>query len=210
MPLKILKRIDNHSIWGLWHISESQEELEGRAKKELTHADLNFLKAVSHETKRQEFICSRLLTKQVLEDCHHAYTGIEKLGRKPYLCDRSFHLSISHAFPYACVLLNKENTCGIDIELSQERLWRIAHRFLKSQELLAVGGNEDRLCQYWCAKEALYKKFGHLNLSFKDCMTLTKKEETKFEGLVQYEFINQPVKLEIVRHKDAWIVLTVD
>ncbi len=64
------------------------------------------------------------------------------------------YISISHSRELAAVALSTNLPIGIDIEKPQERLSRIAHKFLAPGE---QGGDLDHLLKLWTAKEAVFK-----------------------------------------------------
>jgi len=64
---------------------------------------------------------------------------------------------------------------GIDIEQIQQKVERIAPRFLNPGELKAAKQDPnlvEALYAYWCAKEAVYKCHGQKNVSFANDISL--------------------------------------
>jgi 4'-phosphopantetheinyl transferase EntD len=77
-------------------------------------------------------------------------------------------------------MISKEPV-GIDIEQVKEKVERIAHKFIRKEEMTFIG-NDHRIQQLyvcWCAKEAVYKCYGQKEVSFADNITL---EPFEFEG----------------------------
>lgn len=160
MPLYKLKNTGTESAWGIWKVEESAEELAFTAFEEAPEG-------IIHLTKRLEWLASRVLIRTLLEQNGLPYAGIRKdeFG-KPFLRELTHHISLSHAYPYVAVQLDKNKSVGIDIEQPTEKLLRVASRVLSMEELENVGSDVRKHCVYWCAKEALYKVYGKRGLHF--------------------------------------------
>ncbi|NOS55873.1 MAG: 4'-phosphopantetheinyl transferase superfamily protein [Cyclobacteriaceae bacterium] len=160
MPLYNLKNTGTESAWGIWKVEESAEELAFTAFEEAPEG-------IIHLTKRLEWLASRVLVRTLLEQNDLPYSGIHKdeFG-KPFLRELTHHVSLSHAYPYVAVQLDKNKSVGIDIEQPTEKLLRVAPRVLSMEELENAGSDIRKHCVYWCAKEALYKVYGKRGLHF--------------------------------------------
>jgi phosphopantetheinyl transferase len=90
---------------------------------------------------------------------------------KPYLVNDDYHISLSHSYDYASVMIsrNKALKVGVDIELIKHKIKTIKHKFLSDVELAQkqIGDNIEGLYVCWCAKEAVYKWHGRNELEFK-------------------------------------------
>jgi phosphopantetheinyl transferase len=160
MPLYKLKNTGTESAWGIWKVEESAEELAFTAFEEAPEG-------IIHLTKRLEWLASRVLVRTLLEQNDLPYSGIHKdeFG-KPFLRELTHHISLSHAYPFVAVQLDKNKSVGIDIEQPTEKLLRVAPRVLSMEELENAGSDIRKHCAYWCAKEALYKVYGKRGLHF--------------------------------------------
>lgn len=78
---------------------------------------------------------------------------------KPVLKNSEAHLSISHTQQFAAVMFSRNKAVGIDLENINPKVERIAHKFLREDEINAIDEEEKigKLILYWSAKEALYK-----------------------------------------------------
>jgi phosphopantetheine--protein transferase-like protein len=77
-------------------------------------------------------------------------------------------------------MISKEPV-GIDIEQVKEKVERIAHKFMRKEELAFIS-DEHKIPQLyvcWCVKEAVYKCFGQKEVSFLDNILL---DPFNFEG----------------------------
>lgn len=79
-------------------------------------------------------------------------------------------VSISHTRGYAALLLSTAGSVGIDIEYRSDRVERIAHRFIRPDEMPLLNTTDDKLL-VWSAKETVYKLFSEQKLMFFDMQT---------------------------------------
>lgn len=147
-------------MWGLWRITEGEEDLRMMAG-ESCPAD------VVVPQKRMEFLAGRSLVRTLVEAFGLRYRGITKnpFG-KPLLMGLPVEVSLSHSTPYVAAQLHRAKAVGIDVEQPKEKLLRVAPRVLSLEEQLDAGDNVLKHCVYWCAKEALYKIHGERGLHF--------------------------------------------
>jgi 4'-phosphopantetheinyl transferase len=196
MPLYKLKNTGTESAWGIWKVEESAEELAFTAFEEAPEG-------IVHLTKRLEWLASRVLVRTLLEQNGLPYSGIHKdeYG-KPFLRELPHHISLSHAYPYVAVQVDKNKPVGIDIEQPTEKLLRIAPRVLSLEELDNAGSDIRKHCVYWCAKEALYKVYGKRGLHFASQLLvepfiLEEKGDLKGKITVREEKLNVALSYEI-------------
>ncbi|MBT1703880.1 4'-phosphopantetheinyl transferase family protein [Chryseosolibacter indicus] len=159
MPLE--KLIDNiESAWAIWKITESETQLSDK----INSID-RVPESVTNPFKRLEYLAGRVVIKKLLENWSLQYEGLVKdeFG-KPYLKNFSFHISLSHSYPYVAAVINQKFAVGIDLEQPKEKLLRIGPRVLNQQELQDAGIDIVKHCIYWCSKEALIKIYGKKDL----------------------------------------------
>jgi phosphopantetheinyl transferase len=207
MPLIKLNRINEHSIFGIWKIDESLENLS----KQITPNELNSIDGF-HPTKQQEFIASRLLVKELSIKCGLEVSEVLKDEfNKPYFAGNDARLSLSHCFPYAVAMIHLSEECGIDIEKVDKRVLRVAHKFLADDEAQWANGDIAKTTLLWSAKETLYKTYGRKSLSFKEQLhvkvpiDLTKN---KTQGIIHLESEKTTYNLEIVFFEDFIITFS--
>ena len=126
---------------------------------------LPFLQQIKTEKRRQEWLASRVLLKELAgEELLIAYHD----DGAPYLPDSSLSLSISHTNGYAAVLLQEQGAVGIDIEYRSDRVLKIRSRFMSPEENASVGPDyeTEHLLVHWCAKEALFKMIRQQDVDF--------------------------------------------
>lgn len=81
---------------------------------------------------------------------------------------KPFHISISHSHEYAVIIVSEYDTVGVDIEKVDNRVIRVAHKFIREDE--AIADESMQTLAYtiiWSAKEALYKYYSKKELDFK-------------------------------------------
>lgn len=89
--------------------------------------------------------------------------------------DQAYHLSITHSNHYAAVLFSKTFSVALDIEKVDQRIGRVAHKFMNAAEAEMLEGDSNLVnaqTLIWSAKETLYKFYGQKELDFKQHMTI--------------------------------------
>lgn len=110
------------------------------------------------ELKGREYLIKQLINN----DCQTAYDD----KGKPYLVGDCRHISISHSHDMLAVIVNDQESTGIDIELIRDKVLRIKHKFLTVKELIDANDDVEKLLIYWAAKETLYKIYGLKEVDF--------------------------------------------
>lgn len=166
MPLVHSEKIEANTTLFIWKLSETESELRNAFRSDFNVEDLE---TISHPQKVKEWLGSRLLLKNLVENVGLTYNGTRKDEHgKVYLSNSGAHISITHTFDYVAAVINERSEVGIDMERKSEKLQRIAHKFLSDDEFEQADMNIRKLVMYWCAKEAIYKKYGKKKISFKD------------------------------------------
>ncbi|TVR37192.1 MAG: 4'-phosphopantetheinyl transferase superfamily protein [Cryomorphaceae bacterium] len=81
---------------------------------------------------------------------------------KPHLANDRRLISLSHSDRYAAVQLCRAGYCGVDIQQREDRMTRLADKFLHRDEYDFIN-NHHRLLYLnliWAMKEAIFKHFG--------------------------------------------------
>lgn len=163
MPLLFIKAVGETGKIGLWHITETLNQLH--ALKSFSPHDHERLKIASHEHRKKEMLVARIVTEKLMgkwaEIIYDEYN-------KPFVKHSKKHISVSHSHNLLAVIMDEKRT-GIDIELVNSDIARIQHRFMNDSELKWIKNKyqAEILTLCWCAKEALYKLYGKKQLSFK-------------------------------------------
>lgn len=160
MPLVRIHDLSPTTRLGLWKMSERPEEFPDWYEQSCQR--------FSSEARQREFVCVRALLREMMgqpfPEIHHAASG------RPLF--EKGQISISHTCGYCAVILSDDCSVGVDIEHISDRVVRIAHRFLREDEIA-----EDVITQllHWSAKETVYKLFSD------DCLGFTDMRVTPFK-----------------------------
>lgn len=172
MPITFQENIDLDTSIGLWRITESPDELEQQLQ--LKEHELALLRSLSTEKRNLHWLATRVLLRKMLNTNEYIDCQADENG-KPILINHPHHISLSHSYDYAAVMISKTKKVGIDIEIIKNKIDRVKHKFLSADELAFIEPNNsiEHLYACWCAKEALYKLNGKKETSFKDHIHLS-------------------------------------
>lgn len=168
MPL-FQKKIQKGFSLGIWHITESLEEL--LKIKQISDTDRATFNSILHDSRKKEWLAARIALEQLTgkKDIRIIYNE----QHKPFLENSAQHISISHSHSVLVVIIADKET-GIDIELIKPTIEKVQEKYMSASESDSIQ-KENRLEQlavYWCAKESLYKLYGKKELIFKEHLTI--------------------------------------
>ena len=202
MPIVLQKETNDQVMLAVWHITEQFDDLYDN----LIGPDQDDILDHFVEKKKLEMIATRLLLVQLTKEMRIPYEGIWKDDHgKPHLKNSDVSISISHAFPYAAAIIDRNGPTGIDIELPREQIHRIKHKFLSDNELSAAN-NIDLLTIYWCAKECLYKIYGRKQLIFRRHLYVHEKDDGLLGGKINFNEQSEQFDMAYLRVNEHWLV----
>jgi 4'-phosphopantetheinyl transferase len=177
MAIAYRQQVDDDTEFAIWKIEEDADELYSHLR--LDEQEQAHYESLKVGKRNLHWLGTRVLLRKMLQTNEYIDCKVDSHG-KPYLVNLPYHISLSHSFDYAAVMIGKEPV-GIDIEQVKEKVERIAHKFMRKEELAFIGGADkiQQLYACWCAKEAVYKCFGQKEVSFADNILL---EPFNFEG----------------------------
>lgn len=183
MPIVFNKRIDDETILAVWKIEETEEQL--LSSLQLKQHELDVIASLSNGKRALHWLSTRVLLRTLLNTADYIDCRMDEHG-KPYLVNSTTHISLSHSYDYAAVIISKNKKVGVDIELIKHKIKSIKHKFLSDVELAQkqIGDNTNGLYVSWCAKEAVYKWHGKKGLEFKQHIHI-KPFKLKGEGSLQ-------------------------
>lgn len=168
MPVIFNLKIDAHTELAVWKIEESKAEL--RAGLQLRQHELDVIASFKSEKRALQWLSTRLLLRTMLDTTEYIDCQMDDHG-KPYLINYNYHISFSHSYDYAAVMVSRNSAIkvGLDMEFIKDKITVIKHKFLSELELVQpqIKTNIDALYVCWCAKEAIYKWHGRKQLEFK-------------------------------------------
>lgn len=177
MAIAYQQQLDDDTEFAIWKIEEEADELYSQLR--LDEQEKAYYESLSVGKRNLHWLGTRVLLRKMLRTDEYIDCKVDSQG-KPYLVNLPYHISLSHSFEYAAVMISKAPV-GIDIEQIKVKVERIAHKFMSDEELAFIT-DEDKIKQLyvcWCAKEAVYKCYGQKEISFADNILL---EPFKFEG----------------------------
>ena len=140
---------------------------------------------IVNENKKLQWFATRHLVNEMRGEI----SVIEKdEAGKPLLKNSTQHISLSHTPVFAAAILSNSSPVGIDLEMVNPKVERIAHKFLRADEVNAIQADEkiEKLILYWSAKETLYKLHGKGGIEFRSQL-LIEPFELKLSGVLQAE-----------------------
>jgi 4'-phosphopantetheinyl transferase len=177
MAIAYRQQVDDDTEFAIWKIEETPQELYSQLQ--LDDEEKAYYERLKTSKRNLHWLGTRVLLRKMLKTDEYIDCKVDAHG-KPYLVTLPYHISLSHSFDYATVMIGKQPV-GIDIEQVKDKVERIAHKFMDKRELAFVSP-EDKIPQLyvcWCVKEAVYKCFGQKEVSFLDDISL---EPFRFEG----------------------------
>ena len=165
MGIAYRKKVDQNTEFALWKIEENAEELYQQLQ--LNADEKAFIQQLSSSKRYLHWLGTRVLLRKMLNTEEYIDCQVDEYG-KPYLTTIPYHISLSHSFDYAAVMIGKTAPVGIDIEHVEDKVARIAKKFLRKEELAFINPKQQigQLYACWCAKEAVYKCYGRKEVSF--------------------------------------------
>lgn len=166
MPVVFNKNIDDDTILAVWKIEETEEQLISGLQ--LKQHELDVISSLNNGKRLLHWLSTRVLLRTMLNTSEYIDCRMDEHG-KPYLPNLGYHISLSHSYDYASVIIGKTKKVGVDIELIKHKIKTIRNKFLSDSELSQkqIGDNTNGLYVCWCAKEAIYKWHGRKGLEFK-------------------------------------------
>ena len=149
---------------GVWQYEENLDELS--LKVSLSKAEKEMYLSLGCDKRKKEFLATRLLLSRFIDQP----VSLEyHINGKPRLKPPLMNISIAHSRDFVGIIMSRFYQAGIDIEYPEEKIIRLAHRFLNQQEIEEMDDKQDiqKLTVCWCIKEAVYKIFGNLKCGFK-------------------------------------------
>jgi len=193
MAIAYRQQIDDDTEFALWKIEEQSDDLYSQLQ--LNDDEKAFVEGISNGKRHLHWLGTRVLLRKMLNTEEYIDCRIDDHG-KPYLFTLPYHISLSHSFDYAAVMISRKSPVGIDVEQIKQKVERIAHKFMRPAELGFIEPDHkiEQLYVCWCAKEAVYKCYGQKEVSFADDILL---QPFKFNGQGAVEALLQKGQVEL-------------
>ena len=182
MPLYSIQHLSPTAVLGLWHLTETPEDLWAALPSPAAYQVL--LPATADARRRAQWLAGRRLAHALFGELptppppetmvHNDATGRPWLAGAP----AGTVVSLSHSGEWAAAVLAQGGRAGVDIELIRGKAQRLAGKFLAQTEwdhARAATAPSDAEAHYtllWSAKEALYKLAARRGIIFRHQLLL--------------------------------------
>ena len=190
MPLVYQQNINASTKMAVWHITEPED---------FFLASVPVQREIKHWHKRLQHLAGRLLLKEMYPEFPVEMILIADT-KKPFLENEPFHFSISHCGDYAAAIVSKTHRVGVDVELLNDKIEHIQHKFTDEEEMKifkihpAQGGTKfkiQNLTLCWCVKESVFKWWCRGEVDFKKDIILKSITGLPEQGIVHCLFKNE-------------------
>ena len=192
MPLVYQQNINAFTKMGVWHIAEEEPFFLNRVPLQNN---------ITHPHKRLQHLAGRILLTELYEDFPLELIKIADT-KKPFLADEAYHFSVSHGGDYAAAIVSKQNRVGVDIEIPQEKIKIIQHKFLNLEEMQVLDilpyDFHHMLTLSWSIKESMFKWYGAGEVDFKLHMKINECVVNDNQFTAHCTFLkNDPIHLKV-------------
>jgi phosphopantetheinyl transferase len=183
MPLVYQQNINASTKIALWHITEEESFFLDSVPVQ---------REIRHWHKRLQHLAGRLLLKEMYPDFPVKLIRIADT-KKPFLENEPFHFSISHCGDYAAAMVSKTARVGVDVELLDDKIERLRHKFIHAAEVEHLIAQcpmplNHALTLTWSVKESVFKWWGDGAVDFKDDITIRSIQGTAEQGTLHCTF----------------------
>jgi len=194
MAIAYRKQVDDDTEFAIWKIEEQADDLYNQLQ--LKDDEKAYYEKLRTSKRNLHWLGARVLLRKMLLTDEYIDCKVDEHG-KPYLVNLPYHISLSHSFDYAAVMISKTRAVGIDIEQVNEKVERIAHKFMRKEELdfIEDAYRIQQLYVCWCAKEAVYKCFGQKEVSFVNNILL-REFRFKDQGFLDTKLVKDDINLD--------------
>jgi phosphopantetheinyl transferase len=198
MGIKFIENTPEGKL-GFWEINETTEQLMALLCPK--DEELGIYLQFKNELRKKEWLAARLLLKQMTGSS--ASINYDTTG-KPLLVGSAGHISISHSSNCVVIYYCLQHQPGIDIELINRNVERVARKFLSPTELSDCTFNgqlsNSDLMLRWCAKEAVFKMVPYANVDFASQIFCEARPFDTEHGKLTATFFNDEARYEIRLH----------
>jgi len=200
-------RVDENTEFALWKIEEQADDLYKQLQ--LDEDEKTYFEKISTSKRHLHWLGTRVLLRTMLRTDEYIDCKADTHG-KPYLVNLPYHISFSHSFDYAAVMMSRTAPVGIDVELIKEKVERIAEKFMQPKEMAFIEDEHkiQHLYVCWCAKEAIYKCYGQKEVSFMDNISLAPfefREKGSLHAHLHKDRVDKNYKVEYMQYEDYMI-----
>jgi phosphopantetheinyl transferase len=167
MSLVYQQDINEDTKIGVWHITESEDFFSALVIPQ---------KEIKHPVKKLQHLAARYLLTVLKKDLPFDQIKLSDSG-KPFLENNSCHFSVSHCGQFAAAIIDDKKNVGVDIEIPNQKIISIKHKFTNDEELALFTTFElvesSILTIIWSIKESMFKWYGAGEVDFKKHLKIT-------------------------------------
>src|ERR1700761_3069375 len=104
MAITYRQQVDEDTEFAIWKIEEEAEELYNQLK--LDKYEKAYYDQLNVGERSLHWLSTRVLLRQLLRTDEYIDCKVDALG-KPSLVNLPYHISLSHSFDYAAVMISK-------------------------------------------------------------------------------------------------------
>ncbi|MPN16976.1 hypothetical protein SDC9_164325 [bioreactor metagenome] len=168
MPLVYHEWINPDLQLGLWHITESVDELISMLF--LNKEEFDTLASFGNDTRRKQWLSYRALIRNIVK-ADYIYRIYYDDNNKPFLVNPQRSISITHCTDYSAVIVsnNMQLQHGLDIEPIHPKILKVTEKFMNPDEHAEwkQSGDLEKAVAYWTFKEAVFKSYGKRYISLR-------------------------------------------
>ena len=211
MGLYLNRNIDNDTILGIWKIEEKFNWFI--AQLQLNNEDKQFINRYKIGQRKLHWLSTQILLRHLLNSKKKVEIQHDQNG-KPHLANFSYKISISHSNKFVAIQLSK-TYAGIDIQQIDQKIDRIATKFMNPKELNSLGENNyiEQMYVHWGAKETLYKIYGKRALHFKENLLIEPfvyKGKGVINGCISIGKMKEPYFLHYEKIEDYMLIYVLE
>src|ERR1700743_3916980 len=144
MAIAFRKQVNDDTEFAIWKIEEQAEDLYSQLQ--LKDDEKAYYEKLRASKRNLHWLGARVLLRKMLRTDEYIDCKVDAHG-KPYLVNLPYHISLSHSFDYAAVMISK-SPVGIDIEQVKDKVERIAQKFMREEEM-AFLSDADKIKQLY-------------------------------------------------------------
>lgn len=180
MPLVKIEQITEDTKIMIWHMKENTSFYQTQL------LDLYESPAPWHtmtNKRKQEFLATRYLIQLGLPPGKRVSDIIKDRYGAPKMVDPDYYFGISHTKNYAACIISNYRV-GCDIEVMQDRILCMAHRFMSEGELVWADDTNQlkKTHLIWSIKESAFKTWGRKHINWKNHILIENLEWHHIKG----------------------------
>ncbi|MHA4741502.1 4'-phosphopantetheinyl transferase family protein [Dyadobacter sp. MSC1_007] len=208
MGISSIKSISPVSLLGLWHMTETWQQLQ--AMLDLPQQEADTLDSIQKDKRKQEWLACRALLAAMTGS---APSIVYDNNRKPHIDGSQMQLSMSHSGAYACVYVHHSRPVGVDIQQMKPSISKGADYFLNEDEQHWADLTDNLLLHLmWSAKESVFKYAANKDLDLKKHILINRFSSNQ-NGFFEVNLISgqspQPLRIAYDTFDDYVLTWTV-